>query len=59
MAERSNSMTKTVIAADAPRIKRRCAELFCDSRFKPRIVKSKTVYSRKGRTSKDQNHAGN
>lgn len=52
-------MTKTVIAADAPRIKRRCAELFCDSRFKPRIVKSKTVYSRKGRTSKDQNHAGN
>lgn len=50
-------MTKTVISADGPRIKRRCAELFLDNRFKPRVVKSKTIYRRKGRQAKEQGHA--
>ena len=50
-------MNKTVLTFDAPRIKRRCAELFLDSRFKPRIVKQKTVYSRKGRSHKEKGDA--
>jgi hypothetical protein len=31
----------------APRLSRRAVELFADNRFKPRVIRSKRVYSRK------------
>lgn len=37
------------IVGVAPRISRRAIELFQDNRFKPRIIKSKRAYTRKGR----------
>jgi hypothetical protein len=36
-----------------PRVSRRCVELFADNRFKPRVVRSKRVYSRKRSTKFD------
>jgi len=35
----------------APKIKIRHDELFKDSRYKPRVVKNKKKYTRKGRNS--------
>lgn len=40
------------IEGTAPRVSRRALELFADNRFKPRVVRSKRVYSRK-RVDKD------
>lgn len=39
----------TKIVRTAPRIKHRSLELFKDSRYKPRVVRDRTVYRRKGR----------
>ena len=41
------------IVAVAPRISRRALELFQDNRFKPRVVRSRKVYTRKGRQPRD------
>lgn len=41
------------IVAVAPRISRRALELFKDNRFKPRVVRSRKIYTRKGRQSCD------
>jgi hypothetical protein len=50
-------MSKNIkIVGTAPRIIHRAIELFQDARFKPRIVKSKRVYSRKGRNSDRANY---
>lgn len=41
-------MQKIVIEGKAPRVVgRRAVELFADNRFKPRVVRSKRLYSRK------------
>jgi len=39
----------------APRRPRRAVELFASAQFRPRVVKSKRVYSRKSRAHRDQN----
>lgn len=38
----------------APRVSRRAVELFADNRFKPRVIRSKRVYSRKRVAKFDQ-----
>lgn len=48
---------KIIITGCAVQRSRRCVELFADNRFKPRIVKQKTVYSRKGRPHKEKGDA--
>lgn len=37
------------IVGVAPRISRRAIELFQDNRFKPRVLRNKKIYNRKGR----------
>jgi hypothetical protein len=50
MKNRSGVMSKgDKIVGVAPRISRRAIELFQDNRFKPRIIKNKRAYTRKGR----------
>jgi hypothetical protein len=39
----------------APRRPRRAVELFASAQFRPRVVKSKRVYSRRPRNNRDQN----
>jgi hypothetical protein len=36
-----------MIAGTAPRVSRRAVELFADGRFKPRVIRSKKLYTRK------------
>jgi len=40
-------MHKIQIEGRAPRVSRRAVELFADNRFKPKVIRSKRVYSRK------------
>jgi hypothetical protein len=44
------------IVGVAPRISRRAIELFQDNRFKPRTIRNKRSYSRKGRGSERADH---
>lgn len=41
------------IVGTVPRVSRRAVELFADNRFKPKVVLSKRVYSRKRVTKLD------
>lgn len=40
------------IEGTAPRLSRRAVELYADNRFKPRVVRDRKIYNRKGRQAK-------
>lgn len=47
-----NQITK--ISGVAPRVARRAVELFQDGRFKPRVIRNRKIYNRKGKHKGDQ-----